>query len=185
MPKLEDIRQLTRSGSYEVTIPYDSIERTLKDFAEDYHLDLDPDFQRGHVWTPDQQKAFMEYLLREGKYGKVILFNCPLFGNAPYNEESRHMVLVDGKQRLTTVRKFLANELAVFDGYFLRDYEDHKKFGIFDGLKFNVNALKTRAEVLQWYLELNAGGTPHSAEEIERVRQLLAHEISMTTAAGS
>lgn len=177
MPRLEDIHQLTQSGSYEVQIPYNSIEKTLEHFTHDHYLDLDPDFQRGHVWTPEQQKAFMEYLLRGGKYGKVILFNCPAFGKAPFNEETRKMVLVDGKQRLTTVRRFLANELAVFDGLYLRDFEDQNRFGVFDGLKFNVNDLPARADVLQWYLELNAGGTPHSPQEIERVRALLAAEI--------
>ena len=33
-----------------------------------------------------------------------------------------------------------------------------------------IYALQTRAEVLQHYIDINAGGTPHSADEIERVR---------------
>ena len=37
----------------------------------------------------------------------------------------------------------------------------------------NVNDLKTKKEVLQWYVQMNAGGTPHSAEEIERVKKLM------------
>ena len=39
--------------------------------------------------------------------------------------------------------------------------------------KWRVVALKTREDVLRFYLSLNAGGTPHSAEEIERVRAML------------
>jgi hypothetical protein len=39
-----------------------------------------------------------------------------------------------------------------------------------------VNELKTRREVLQWYLDLNAGGVVHTTKEIERVRELLAKE---------
>ena len=42
--------------------------------------------------------------------------------------------------------------------------------------KLNINTLPTRAAVLQWYLEMNAGGTPHADAEIERVRGLLAAE---------
>ena len=41
-------------------------------------------------------------------------------------------------------------------------------------IKFNVNNLQTREELLTWYLEMNTGGTPHSDEEIERVKGLLA-----------
>ena len=39
--------------------------------------------------------------------------------------------------------------------------------------KVHVNNLKTRAEVLQWYLDLNTGGVVHTDEEIEKVKQLL------------
>ena len=41
---------------------------------------------------------------------------------------------------------------------------------------FHVNYLKTRREVLEWYLQLNGGGTPHSQKELDRVRGLLEKE---------
>jgi len=34
----------------------------------------------------------------------------------------------------------------------------------------------TRTEALELYIRINAGGTVHSAEEIDRVRGLLAEE---------
>lgn len=37
----------------------------------------------------------------------------------------------------------------------------------------NVNNLKSEKEVLQWYIDMNAGGTPHTNEEIERVKQMI------------
>ena len=37
----------------------------------------------------------------------------------------------------------------------------------------NLNDLKSQREVLQWYIDLNSGGTPHSSEEIQRVKQLM------------
>ena len=40
-------------------------------------------------------------------------------------------------------------------------------------IRLHVNDLKTYPEVLQWYIEMNAGGTPHTNEEIARVQQLL------------
>jgi hypothetical protein len=36
----------------------------------------------------------------------------------------------------------------------------------------HVNDLKSKKEVLTWYIEMNAGGTPHSKEEIDRVTAL-------------
>lgn len=37
----------------------------------------------------------------------------------------------------------------------------------------NVNDLKTEKEVLQWYVDVNSGGTPHTNEEIERVKKMI------------
>ena len=34
-------------------------------------LQLNPDFQRGHVWTEDQQVKFLEFILRGGKTGRT------------------------------------------------------------------------------------------------------------------
>ena len=39
-----------------------------------------------------------------------------------------------------------------------------------------INELLTRKAVIRWYLEINAGGTPHIREEIDRVRDLLKKE---------
>jgi hypothetical protein len=88
------------------------------------------------------------------------------------------MVLVDGKQRLTAVRRFIADELLVFGGQRLSEFADNAQFlrSLGSGLKFHVNHLPTRAAVLTWYLELNTGGTPHAEDEIARVRALLAQE---------
>ena len=43
-------------------------------------------------------------------------------------------------------------------------------------IKLKKNNLKTRKEVLQWYIEMNNGGTPHTKEEINRVKILLETE---------
>ena len=46
--------------------------------------------------------------------------------------------------------------------------------GLLDACMFlNVNDLKFEKEVLQWYIDMNAGGTPHTAEEIFRVKKLI------------
>lgn len=38
----------------------------------------------------------------------------------------------------------------------------------------NVNDLKTEREVLQWYVDMNAGGTPHTKEEIQKVKDMIS-----------
>lgn len=75
---------------------------------------------------------------------------------------------MDGLQRITAYMRFYNNEIPAF-GHYYKEFEDRPK----NWIKLNVNNLKTRKEVLTWYLEMNTGGTPHSKEEIEKVQRLL------------
>jgi hypothetical protein len=87
------------------------------------------------------------------------------------------MQCVDGLQRLTAVRRFLAGEIKAF-GMVAKEFTgtpfDPRRYM----LRMAVHVYQTRAELLQYYIDLNAGGTPHEPEEIERVRALLAGELT-------
>ena len=162
-------------ASYSVTISWRYLEAFLVSAIGEDGLDINPDFQRGHVWTQSQQTAYVEYVLRGGRSGKDIWCNCPNWssasGNGPY-------VLVDGLQRLTAVRTFLRDGLPVF-GHTLSEYSDRPD-RIHCAFQWHVTELNTRAEVLNFYLDFNAGGTPHAAEEIARVRRMLEAETKGT-----
>lgn len=176
--KLNNIPQLTPEGDYEIAIGLKYLESTLRDYEEDYGLELNPDFQRGHVWTEQQQIAYVEFFLKGGKTAKTIYFSCPYFKSGTYEEYlsgkyDYPMVCVDGLQRLTALRKFLNNELKIF-GYYLNEYEDREVFlRRINSLRFNINDLPKKKDVLKWYLEMNTGGTPHSKDEINRVTNML------------
>lgn len=167
--KFTDIPALTKAGSYQANMPLRYLKNWLINHEEELGLDLNPDFQRGHVWTREQQIAYVEFLLRGGKSGRTIYFNHPSWmceKKVGYND----FVCVDGLQRLTAVFKFLDDEIPAF-GNLLSEFEDKLPFDI--DLLLNINNLQTKKEVLTWYLEMNDGGTPHSADEIKRVRKLL------------
>lgn len=66
------------------------------------------------------------------------------------------------------------NEIPVF-GMYYKDF-DGKTDLIRHSMVFNINDLKTKKDVLQWYIQMNDGGTPHSKEEIERVKQMMEEE---------
>ena len=48
-------------------------------------------------------------------------------------------------------------------------YEDKLR----DTIKFNINNLAYKKDVLKWYLEMNSGGTVHSDSELNRVREMI------------
>lgn len=150
------------------------LEDALKGEISGTPLQICPEFQRGHVWTEAQQTAFIEFKLRGGRSGNDLFLNSPSFHNREvqsggYND----FVLVDGLQRLTAVRAYMNNEIRAF-GYYADEMEDREVyFRMGHHFSIYINSLTSEREVLQWYIEMNEGGTPHSKEEISRVKSLL------------
>ena len=159
---------------YRITVSWDMLDMTLGRFIDDHRLNMNPDFQRGHVWTEKQQIEYVEFALKEPESGLEIYFNHPGWMSTFKGD----FVLVDGKQRLEAARRFLHNEIPAF-GYYRKDIGGLEPDDIPMNVKFFFNVAKsqTRADVLKWYLDFNAGGTPHSLAEIEKVRELLRKEI--------
>lgn len=170
-PKFADIPQFTDCGSYRVNVSWAFLEDQILSGIE-IGLDLDPDFQRGYVWTTEQKIRYVEFILRGGKSGRDIYFNCVGWTKGcvgPY-------VIVDGKQRIDAVRRFMSNSIPAF-GHYLNEYTDKIRL-IGADFVWHVNNLPARADVLNWYIELNSGGTVHSEEELSLVRKLLEQELA-------
>lgn len=172
--KFTNVPKFTRYSEYRVNVGWSHVEACLSSYAMDFRVNLDPDFQRAHVWDQEKQIKYVEYVCKGGRSGKDIYFNCPAFRSGKLGDGDE-MVIVDGKQRMEAVRKFLRNELPIFDGHYLRDFKDRLRIGVHEFI-FHVNDLKTQKEILQWYVDINDGGVAHTKEEIEKVRDMIKLE---------
>jgi hypothetical protein len=135
--------------------------------CESQGLDMNPDYQREHVWTQAQQIAYVEYMLRGGEVSRTVIVNAPNWDRNGY----RGATLVDGKQRIAAILAFMGDSLPVFGGNCLHDFTGHLRL-IAGRLRWEVVCLSSEIQLLDLYLSINAGGTPHSAEEIARVRKM-------------
>lgn len=171
--RFADIPQFTQEGTHECDYSLVSLVKYINEEEREYGLQLNPDFQRGHVWTEEQQIKWIEYHLRGGKSGNVIYLNYPFLHswNEAKEGEYQDYVCVDGLQRITAARRFINNEIPAFGTYY-KDFED-KLRTVNCTIRVNTNNLKTEREVLQWYIDMNDGGTPHTAEEINKVKELI------------
>lgn len=176
------VRPQTKA-TYTVDLRLDGLEHFLSSTANDIvgmggSFELEPDFQRGHVWTDSQRSLFIESLLR-GCAPKSILFNCPGWSmRCDRGDIPEHTFqCVDGLQRLTAVRMFLANEICVFGELRATDLCGSP----FDPRRYTLSAaiyeFSSRADLLNFYLDLNSGGTVHADSELRRVRELLQEAI--------
>ena len=149
--------------------------RDLRTFIIANKYELNPSYQRGYVWTTYQKERYIEHILRNGRSGRDILWNCPNWqettGDSQWHDT---LELVDGKQRLEAVSGFLAGTVQAF-GKYLPDYSEG---GVSRGrlrydFVFHVNTLATKREVIDWYLGINAGGSMHTKDDLHIARQLL------------
>ncbi len=148
-------------------------------------VDLNPDFQRGHVWSKDQQRAYIENAMRRNLSPQAITltFNAPDWHDEPSGDLPANAVCLDGLQRITAVQRFMAGDVKPF-GLSHADlagskYDPYRPNRLFYTFKIAVFSFQYRAEVLDYYLDLNGAGTPHSAEELARVRALRQSADSM------
>ena len=171
--KFSDIPQITSPGNYEVNVGWDYLEGWLTSMSETSPLQLEPDFQRGHVWTQQQQQRYVEFVLRGGRSSRTLYWNCTTWDTS-WNTP---LQLVDGLQRLTAVRRFMHDRIPAF-GLHKSEFQGKLRLAGPDFL-MNINKLSTRAAVLQWYLDLNDGGVVHDEAELSRVRKFLVDEIGV------
>lgn len=174
MPRYQDIKQVTQPGHYGVDVSWNYLAEYYRLQVVDYGLDVNPNFQRGNIWTETQKIRYVEYILRGGKSGKDIHTNAPNWHGVGMGREHKNgwYVLVDGKQRLDAVLGYLNNEFKVFGEWYHRDFTDGLDI-IQQSFRWWVNELQTIEDVYTWYIDLNSGGTVHSDDEITRVRGLL------------
>ncbi|MBQ0932081.1 DUF262 domain-containing protein [Ideonella sp. 4Y16] len=133
-------------------------------------INLDPDFQRRERWSPDKQSGLIE----------SFLLNVPVPPIYLAEDEYGKYSVVDGKQRLTAIRAFMAENLE------LRDLE---KFVELEGRTFATlpealqNSLNIRPYVrvvtllkqsdptlkFEVFTRLNRGGEPMLPQELRKV----------------
>lgn len=107
---------------------------TVAAMVEKGAIDTQPDYQRRERWSPTRQSALIE----------SFILNIPIPPVYLAEEAYGKYTVIDGKQRLSTIRRFMRNELALVD---------LDKFTQLEGYKFEKlptelrNALEIRPYV--------------------------------------
>ena len=167
---LKEIPQFT-IANYHVNVPWNHIDSFLGNAVA---VNMDPEYQRGYVWSLYQKERYVEYCLRGGKSGRDIYWNCPNWsanvGTTPWHDT---LELVDGKQRLSAVQAFLSNQLRVF-GKTLDEYGGPRQLrSMYHDFVFHVHNLPTQQEVIEWYLGMNTGGSIHTEDDLKPAYEYL------------
>lgn len=173
--KLADVPRFT-TPSYRVNVSPKGLLETIERWENrELYFELQPDFQRPLCWEPEDESRYIERLIQGHQQGIDFYFNHPNWGDSYDTSPDMPMCCVDGLQRITAFQRFFDNKVKVF-GHYLNEYEDAGNFTRhFSNVTLNiyVTNVKTKKELLSWYIHLNDTGKPHSREELNRVAKMM------------
>jgi hypothetical protein len=161
--KPEDVR--VRRQTFTVT--------NVLELLDAEEIDLQPDFQRrGGIWNAERMSRLIESM--------ILRLPLPYFyfarmetGNVLAGDK---YIVVDGLQRLTTIRKFHRDELALRSLQFLQELNGKTFSGLPAPLQRRLSGTNLEAHVIEpgvpkdvvrtIFHRINTGGVPLSAQEI-------------------
>ncbi len=129
---------------------------------------IDPDFQRNVVWKLDKSSAFIE----------SIILNYPIPNIYLNQSKDGNYIVVDGKQRLTTLRNFMKNEFRLQNLKTLNNLNGKNFFDLehFIGYQAKIEDKKLRVFFIKpsvpsdvvhdIFYRINTGGTQLTRQEI-------------------
>lgn len=130
-----------------------------------------PDYQRGYVWSAEDQQRYLDSVFEGRDLGRFIFVKHPY----PQAEE-----LLDGKQRLNCLNLFFQSRIS-WRGLFWHELNKLERYQI-ENRSVQVATLSgsafSRSDRLRVFLEVNAAGVPQSEEHLDHVRALLAEALA-------
>lgn len=167
----ENIEQLQEDEDIRFNYSQRHLESLLYILYRDTGLDLNPDYQRGNVWTGAQKVALIDSIFKNVDIGKFTIIR------RRFDEELEHLYeVLDGKQRTIAIAEFFEGRYKYKGKTF---YELHPK----DQFHFKNYAISyaeieplTNEQKYRYFLKLNTTGQPHDSEHLDRVHRMWLKE---------
>lgn len=137
-------------------------------------------YQRPYVWTLADEQSFIDSIYNGIECGRIMV------RRRGYDYvEKRAMAgdfeglawhdIVDGKQRLNTIKRFVNDEFPDSNGYYFSDLSEYAKRVFNRSSCLSLVILREKAtdeDVLKAFLMTNYAGKPMSKEHIEYVKEI-------------
>jgi len=141
-------------------------------FIDTSRLNLDAYYQREYVWENKHQQEFLNNILSGFPLGGISVAKTlnPQTGRVLYE-------VVDGKQRITTLKLFFRDEIAIIiDGKPVKYSElTMPEQNAFSSVPLPMIILEnaTEKEKLEYFYEINFSGVPQSEEHKNKIVALI------------
>lgn len=157
----------TKSMSYGL---YFLIELGAKNNGDLYIV---PEYQRELVWTLENKQNLIFAIMNGSPIGEFIFAKDTIDAK---NEYYHKWTIIDGQQRVQTLKEFYLNQFPDLDGRFFKDYSYREVTYFLENFtKLNIIVVQnlTLKEQVEIYISKNIGGVAHTKEDIDKARKFL------------
>lgn len=151
-------------------------------------IDINPPYQRGSVWSTEQNYGLIRSILMGIPIPAITVAERRKVHGGDFVGTPYHYAIIDGKQRLTTLLRYVNGDFALPRGYIPSKYipETYKESYFINELAgygedhihncplpvnlIDTTTLKQEAEI---YLLLNQTHVPHTAGDFEVAQAIL------------
>jgi hypothetical protein len=148
----------------------------LNQYREFGGIDMDPDYQRGHVWSLSDKVALIKSIFENVDIGKFVFINRT-YEHAV--ESGNFYEVLDGKQRVTAILEFYENRFS-HAGLYFKDLCRQDRIH-FENYPISYCVVKegvlTDEMKYKYFLMLNVAGVPQDEKHIEYVRKLYLNSV--------
>jgi len=165
--EIEQVEKLQEDEDIRFNYSQRHLESLFYLLYRDVGLDLNPDYQRGNVWSDEQKVSLIESIFKNIDIGKFTIIKRKYRENFDFLYE-----VLDGKQRIIAVTEF-------FEGRFTykgKRYQDLHPFDQHHFKSYPVSYAEieplNNEQKYRYFLKLNTTGVPHDEEHLDKVREM-------------
>ena len=161
---MDSLRQLNRFRSMHHKMQLSFWKLQIKEDEINYNAW----YQRDYVWTEKEQVEFIQNLimgLPVGEISVVLDTTC--------KEGTKYIEVVDGKQRLITLKKYLNDEVVVWGKVYSDLSPADKRFLSNMILPYTDLSAQSEKDKLEYFYRVNFSGVPQSEEHKQFIKKQL------------
>lgn len=172
-----DVETLTQDDDIHFTFQQRDVNAILSNYFNEYGIDLEPEYQRGNVWTLEQKQSLIESIFHNVDIGKIAIIKRPWGSNPNTPLTPKLYEMLDGKQRLTALVEFFTGQFS-FKGKYYNDLHPADKHHFkYYSISYAETEPLTKKQKYRYFLKLNTTGTPVDPAHMEKVLNMLNEEI--------
>ena len=138
----------------------------------DYHcfgINMDPEYQRGYVWTDADKESLLDSVFGNIDIGKFVLVRLE---GEEYDKKKMSYEILDGKQRLSTLVDFYENRFP-YKGCYFNDLSLEDRY-CFKNHHISLAEVDTsdKKTILRHFLMLNQTGRAMDKEHLAKIEKM-------------